>query len=396
MVDLRGHETGNGGYSQRKPTAHRDSSTRKVAIRPDSVTCPSADVLRFQIDPAQTYYCPFPELDFMTSSRRALFLAFTLTLLTSATFASKQEAEAAALIAHAKQLSDIRAEGAAPFRLKLDFKIIKDDGAVMDGTYTELWVSKTQWRRETVLGDFRRIQIGAGRKVWLVDSSTVVPQQIEDIPHISDLGRLRPEVWKSRKDREVNGTGVHCLDNNLKPLSATWALCFDKVSGMLNAEISPLHLGAGSGERVCLHSDYQKFGEYMVARSYECDEDKHPKIEARVVELAADPAQDPTLFVPPEGAKESVNCLGSVKPPKQVYAPGPTPPRHFSGSTMVMMSINVGIDGTPRNLKVTSAPNHDYDEAAQEAVRKWRFTPATCDGEPMETQIALEIEFHHF
>ena len=35
MVDLRGHEAGNGGYSQRKPTAHRDSSTRKVVQWPD-------------------------------------------------------------------------------------------------------------------------------------------------------------------------------------------------------------------------------------------------------------------------------------------------------------------------------------------------------------------------
>ena len=33
MVDLNGHEAGNGGYSQRKPTAHRDSSTRKVRGR---------------------------------------------------------------------------------------------------------------------------------------------------------------------------------------------------------------------------------------------------------------------------------------------------------------------------------------------------------------------------
>jgi len=35
MVDLSGHEAGNGGYSQRKPTAHRDSSTRNVALSPD-------------------------------------------------------------------------------------------------------------------------------------------------------------------------------------------------------------------------------------------------------------------------------------------------------------------------------------------------------------------------
>ena len=32
MVDLSGHEAGNGGYSQRKPTAHRVSSTRKLGL----------------------------------------------------------------------------------------------------------------------------------------------------------------------------------------------------------------------------------------------------------------------------------------------------------------------------------------------------------------------------
>jgi hypothetical protein len=31
MVDLNGHEAGNGGYSQRKPIAHRVSSLWKLA-----------------------------------------------------------------------------------------------------------------------------------------------------------------------------------------------------------------------------------------------------------------------------------------------------------------------------------------------------------------------------
>ena len=32
MADLNGHEAGNGGHSQGKPTAYRDSSTRREAI----------------------------------------------------------------------------------------------------------------------------------------------------------------------------------------------------------------------------------------------------------------------------------------------------------------------------------------------------------------------------
>jgi len=32
MVNLNGHEAGNGGHSQGKPKAYRDSSTRREAI----------------------------------------------------------------------------------------------------------------------------------------------------------------------------------------------------------------------------------------------------------------------------------------------------------------------------------------------------------------------------
>lgn len=341
----------------------------------------------------------------MTSSR-PLFLAFTLALLASSTFASDQAEEAAPLIEHAKQLSDIRAEGAPPFRLKVDFKINRNNGPVVDGTYTEHWVSKAKWRRETVLGDFRRIQIATGRKVWLLDSSTVVPRQIGVIPHISDFSGLHPEAWESqqdhrvtRKDRQVSGTGAHCLEKSLGSQGATWAVCFDKISGTLAAEISPLDIWTGGGERVCSYSDYQKFGEYMVAGSYECDEDKHPKIEARIVELATDAAEDPEIFVPPEGAKESVNCLGPIKSPTVVHHQDPKIPRSFRGANaniVVTISVVVGTDGKPRDLRVTSAPNRHYDQEALAAAQQWRFKPATCDGEPMETQIAVEIWFHRY
>lgn len=97
----------------------------------------------------------------MTLSR-TLFLVMLPVLLTSATFASKQKTEAAALIEQAKQLSDIRAEGAVPFRLKMGFKIINDDGGVMDGTYTEIWVSKTQCARKqcwAIFEEFKSRQV---------------------------------------------------------------------------------------------------------------------------------------------------------------------------------------------------------------------------------------------
>jgi hypothetical protein len=38
MVDLNGHKAGNGGHSQGKPTAYRDSSTHREAMLRQLVT----------------------------------------------------------------------------------------------------------------------------------------------------------------------------------------------------------------------------------------------------------------------------------------------------------------------------------------------------------------------
>jgi TonB family protein len=327
-------------------------------------------------------------------SRHSLFLLLILTLLVSKSVAN--EKEVASLIERAKQLSDLRAEGAPAFRVKLNFKIFKEDGSALEGAYTEVWVSKAQWHRETTLGDFRRTQVAAGRKSWLLDSTAIVPEHIGDISAIlPEFGEFRPEAWKSLKDGKVNGVSVRCLENN-SPSAARRALCFDKVSGTLTAQLWPSLVGARIGERSCFYSDYQRFADRVLARSYECDEDIHPRLEVRIVELVAEPAPDPALFAPPDGAKESVNCLGPAEPPTAVHHQEPRSPRSLSVSTLVVMRVVIGTDGKPHNLNVTSAPNHDFDEAALDAVRQWRFKPATCDGEPMEKEISVEIDFHHY
>jgi hypothetical protein len=78
------------------------------------------------------------------SFRKILVFMSAFALSLSTAFASKKEVEAASLIERTRQLSDIRAEGSSPFRLKLNFKVTrKKDGAVLEGT----WSSKTQWRR---------------------------------------------------------------------------------------------------------------------------------------------------------------------------------------------------------------------------------------------------------
>ena len=339
----------------------------------------------------------------MTSSRK-LSLVLALFFLASSAFAGNKEAEAASLIERAQKLSDIREEGAPAFRLKLNFKEIKQNGSVSEGTYTEVWASRTQWRRETAVGDFRRTEVAAGQKRWLLESGKALSEHVGQIPALSDIGKFRAEAWKPEKieNRKLNGSGVRCVETEpevrigvpstvpREGVSGVSALCFDRTSGLLAVEVEPSETANGAADRSCFLSDYQKFGDRLLARSYECAEDGRRRLEARIVELVAETQADPNLFAPPNGAKESTSCPDPIRQPRVVHQPEP---QALSGSGVVTISVFVGIDGAPHGPNVVWSPNPKLEKAALENVSQWKFRPATCDGEPVETKIQVQVSY---
>lgn len=328
------------------------------------------------------------------TTARALLLGLTLLLLPSITSASKNDAAASSLIEQAKHLSDIRADGAPPFQLRMTFRVAKKDGTVTEGVYTEVWISKAQWRRETNIGTFRRTEVAIGRKKWLLDSSTVIPDHIGEIPHLSEFGSLSGK-WRSAKDREFNGVNLRCVEQ--KNDLGSWALCFAKVDRAVAAEPRPWALSSHIGDRACSYSDYQKYGDRIFPTSYECGEGKQLILQARIGELSALSSQESQLFTPPNGAKESLNCLDPIQPPRALSSTElPPPTQSFSGTIIVSVSTTVGTDGRTHNLTVISEPKKAFDDTALESVRQWRFDPGRCGSEPMETEVVVQVAYTHY
>ena len=88
---------------------------------------------------------------------------------------------------------------------------------------------------------------------------------------------------------------------------------------------------------------------------------------------------------------------GGVSAPKAIYAPDPEyseEARKAKYQGVVVLTLIVGADGVPRDIRVTRSLGLGLDEKAIETVKTWKFDPGTKDGKPVATYANIEVQFH--
>jgi periplasmic protein TonB len=89
--------------------------------------------------------------------------------------------------------------------------------------------------------------------------------------------------------------------------------------------------------------------------------------------------------------------LGGVTVPEVIYNPEPNfsdEARKAKYQGMVQLLVIVGRDGHTYDIRVAQSLGMGLDEKAIEAVGRWRFKPATLNGQPVATRILVEVDFH--
>jgi TonB family protein len=322
-----------------------------------------------------------------------LLVAATMLLLSGTSSATDNKLAGKELIEKARTISDIRAEDAAAFRMEGSFRIVsKASAEEIKGHYTEIWVSKTKWRREVETTSFHRLEVGGFGKKWLADSGTDRPEAALYGPLTLLFSKSAPDVT-GVTERDLGDVKATCVESK-----TGWSKdvdCVDPQSGVflmretLFKALNPVH-------HSCLYRNYEKFGDHLFPRSVRCVNDPGDDVELTISKLAAEASPEEGLFTKPQGASEIGNCQGGVKAPHAEYSPDPNYPDHHKENMTVVMWTTIGVDGKPQDLRVVRSGGQDFDRPALEAVRKWRFKPATCDGLPVAVQINVEVTFRKF
>lgn len=105
---------------------------------------------------------------------------------------------------------------------------------------------------------------------------------------------------------------------------------------------------------------------------------------------------------PPEVASQTLEKVTGpagkyvIAAPRAISTPDPNYSPEASKAKLegtVVLWVIVGPDGCAHNIRVQRSLGKGLDEKAIEAVRQWKFRPATKNGVPVAVQVNIEINF---
>jgi TonB family protein len=118
-------------------------------------------------------------------------------------------------------------------------------------------------------------------------------------------------------------------------------------------------------------------------------------VEVRVTELKAIDQFPPSAFASPEGATSSPGCMNPVpsRIVKKIQPHYPEQDRQNRAEGTVGLFGLILKDGSLKGLRVVSGVTSGLNDASMAAVRQWRYEPATCNGNPIESETVITVHY---
>jgi TonB family protein len=127
-------------------------------------------------------------------------------------------------------------------------------------------------------------------------------------------------------------------------------------------------------------------------RDQEADEEVDYVPDANLVLGVPDAPPPPE----PEGPIRFV-VGGNITEPEKISGPNPIYPeaaRRARIQGVVVLECTIGKEGSVTSVKTLRGLPLGLTEAAEDAVRKWRFKPSTLNGKPVEVLYILTVRFN--
>jgi TonB family protein len=337
--------------------------------------------------------------------RIGLFCVATFGLFSLPTFgqgtaaAVTMPSDPKALMRLAYKSNGLTGDDVKPWHLKASYKLLDDQGNVTDqGTYEELWVSPTKYKRTftgsafaySEYGTEKGVLVSGDQKLQFSRADEVRGEFIDPLPSAQ---LIEQNSYVLRK-LEVGGVKLACLnlkDFNGDPFGTTWCMDTDRPT---------LRIAAPKEERR-VHNNVIQFQVRSIPGDLQLVRAGKPFLTAHLDSLELLKADEQAALLPPPDAaplrvsEKVVSILGGVASGYLLRSVRPDYPAvakaaHVQGKVVLQAVIDT--DGHIADLHVMSGPDL-LQPAAVEAVRQWVYRPYLINGEPVKVDTTINVIF---
>lgn len=318
-------------------------------------------------------------------------LAFALLALALRPASAAQDVhvrqEAETLLERADSLSTPRQFHS--YEQTITFRSFSSAGT-QQGRFTSVVQGPRSYRDEYEFEEYRLLVVVNGNMVADVGDRARAPVQIRRMTRLNHPYTARfdeSDIILSIQDTALNGRATRCIEFDTIKGGKTSPneICIDKQFGIL----SRVH----ANDESITNSDFFPYrGTYLPTHIVYEQNDLRMELEQTKKETEG--PFDADFLTPPPDATMIGRVCTVYRRPFGKFMPQPKPGQG-SANVEVMVHGTVRTDGTIRDASIDVSECTDLNQEALQLFSSWRFTPATCDGVPLEIPAEITLHFQN-
>lgn len=331
---------------------------------------------------------------------RSLVLALLAALASGAfCLGTEDKVGPESLLTQARKLQDLWSEGTPAVKVRTEIKILYADGKTAPGYYVVTWISPERWRDELEFSNYTRVRIHNSKGYWQQSTLGYMPEIIFELDSIlNSISALTVQPKESLgevKARDKDGVQQKCTEVK-RAKETDRVLCFDATNGGLLSVDHPMAENQDPPEISRVeYSEFKNLGDKLIPYQIHAFRGRKMSVTAGVTEMTPITEADPGLFAPPTNSDfwpvcndvQSAELVNRVQP---IY-PTSARSKHEEG-TVVFYGV-VEADGTISHLTLIQGASPSLQSAAADAVRQWRYKPASCGSTPIRIPYSIRVSF---
>jgi protein TonB len=293
---------------------------------------------------------------------------------------------------------------AKPWHLKLAVQLFDEKGQLTDhGIIEEWWSSPGVDRREYKTDSYTATEIRKDGKLYRTKGAGSAPyylellrrQVVHPMPQSHDVEVSKPVLRKvsfGKVPLDCIMLSQPILKNVTLPIGLFPTYCFDPDKEILRASYE-------FGDQVVVRNALEAFQGKVVANDAVVMSAKTQVATSQIIKLEAITTPETDLKLSDDLIEENFNAVRissgmisgmSLEKSEPIY-PESARKRHVSG--LVILHAIIGTDGHIHSLQVVSAPDPDLAIAAIAAVHRWTYRPYQLNGQSVDVETSITINF---